>query len=130
VDALENLRSTITDTIMQQVTEQVNKAMEVASSARPLPHFDYVPTTGYKLSHRHVPIMSHCQSDQVREVAHLERDGRSPGENRDRSSRADALLSRRPSQERQAKSTTVSTPYATHSQRTAWFEEQGQTSKP
>ncbi|KAJ8433717.1 LOW QUALITY PROTEIN: hypothetical protein Cgig2_004346 [Carnegiea gigantea] len=45
VDALKNFMSTMTDTIMQQVTEQVKKVVETTSSARHLPHFDYVPTT-------------------------------------------------------------------------------------
>jgi len=34
VDALKNFMLTMTDVIMQQVSEQVKKAMEVASSAR------------------------------------------------------------------------------------------------
>jgi len=43
VNALKNFMSTMTDTIMQQVSEQVKKAMEAATFRRPLPHFDYVP---------------------------------------------------------------------------------------
>ncbi|KAJ8438472.1 hypothetical protein Cgig2_008959 [Carnegiea gigantea] len=130
VDALKNLMSTITDTIMQQMTKQVKKAMEAASSARPLPHFNHVPTTGYKPSHRRVAVVKHRHSDEVREVVHPDRDGRSQGENRDRSIGADALQNRRPSQGRPAKSTTASTAYATHSPHTAWFKEQKQTLKP
>jgi len=42
VDALKNSMSTMTNTIVQQVSEQVEKAME---AARPLPHFDYMPNT-------------------------------------------------------------------------------------
>jgi len=49
----------MTGTIIQQVNEQVKKTMEVVNSVRPLPHFDYVYTTGYEPSHRHVPVMSH-----------------------------------------------------------------------
>ncbi|KAJ8430162.1 LOW QUALITY PROTEIN: hypothetical protein Cgig2_028048 [Carnegiea gigantea] len=64
-----------------QVTEQVKKAMEAANSARPLPHFDYVPTTGCELSHRHVPVVSHRHSDEVREVTHPDGNDRSWGEN-------------------------------------------------
>ncbi|KAJ8431110.1 LOW QUALITY PROTEIN: hypothetical protein Cgig2_015678 [Carnegiea gigantea] len=41
----------MTDTITRQVLEQVKRAMEAANSARPLPHFHYVPTTGCKPSH-------------------------------------------------------------------------------
>jgi len=51
VDAFKNFMSTMTDTIMQPVTEQLKKAMEFASSTRPPPHFDYVRTTGCKPSH-------------------------------------------------------------------------------
>ncbi|KAJ8432948.1 hypothetical protein Cgig2_020578 [Carnegiea gigantea] len=36
--------STMTDAIMQQVSEQVKKVVEATSSARPLPHFEHVPT--------------------------------------------------------------------------------------
>ncbi|KAJ8424154.1 hypothetical protein Cgig2_001616 [Carnegiea gigantea] len=57
--------STMTDTIMQQVTEQVKKAMEASSSARPLPHFDYVPTTSCEPSHRHAPILSYLHGDKL-----------------------------------------------------------------
>lgn len=45
MDALKNFMSTMTDTIMQQVSEQVKKALEAASYARPLPRFDYMPST-------------------------------------------------------------------------------------
>ncbi|KAJ8434360.1 LOW QUALITY PROTEIN: hypothetical protein Cgig2_031606 [Carnegiea gigantea] len=46
------------DTIMQQVIEQVKEAIEATSSTRPLPYFDYMPATGCKPSHRHVPVAS------------------------------------------------------------------------
>ncbi|KAJ8433621.1 hypothetical protein Cgig2_023560 [Carnegiea gigantea] len=65
--------STMTDTIMQQVAEQAKKAMEAANSARPLPHFDYVLITGYEPSDRHVLVVSHRHSDEVREAAHQTR---------------------------------------------------------
>ncbi|KAJ8420958.1 hypothetical protein Cgig2_001994 [Carnegiea gigantea] len=52
---LKNLISTMTNTVMQQVTEQV----KAANSARPLPTFDYVPTLVYKPSHRHAPVKEH-----------------------------------------------------------------------
>ena len=103
--------------------------MEPTSSAWPLPHLNYVPTTGYEPSHRHVPIVSHRHSDEVTEAARSDRNGRPRGENRDHSIGADALQSRRPSQGRPAKSTMASTSYVTHSQHTAWFEEQEQTSR-
>jgi len=44
VDALNNFMSTMTDAVIQQVSKQVKKAVEAASSARPLPHFEYAPT--------------------------------------------------------------------------------------
>ena len=94
VDALKNLMS-MTDTIMQQVTEQVKKAMEVASYVQPLPYFDYVPTTGCEPSHWHAPIVSHRHSDEMREIIRLDRDGRSQGESCGRSIATDALQSRR-----------------------------------
>jgi len=56
VDTLKNLMSTITVTIMQQVTEQVKKAMEARS---------------------------HHHSDREREAACPDRDRRSGGENRE-----------------------------------------------
>ena len=69
VGALKNFMTTMTDTILQQVTEQVKKTMEVMGSMRPLPAFDYVPTSRYKLSHRRTPAKSLCRSDEVREIA-------------------------------------------------------------
>ncbi|KAJ8434126.1 hypothetical protein Cgig2_024244 [Carnegiea gigantea] len=36
--------STLTDAITRQVSEQVKKAVEAASLARPLPHFEHMPT--------------------------------------------------------------------------------------
>ncbi|KAJ8437287.1 hypothetical protein Cgig2_006391 [Carnegiea gigantea] len=52
----------MTDTIMSQVFEQVKKAVEAANSARPLPYFDYMPTTGCEPSHRDAPVASHRHS--------------------------------------------------------------------
>ncbi|KAJ8438771.1 hypothetical protein Cgig2_009889 [Carnegiea gigantea] len=71
--------STMTDTIMQQV----KKVIEDATSARPLPHFDYVPTIGCRPSHRHVSIVSRRHSDEGREAARPGRNNRSQGEHRD-----------------------------------------------
>jgi len=39
MDVLKKLMSIITNTIIQQVTEQVKKVMEAANSARPVPTF-------------------------------------------------------------------------------------------
>ncbi|KAJ8424841.1 hypothetical protein Cgig2_030068 [Carnegiea gigantea] len=85
VDAVKNLMSTITNTILQQVTEQVKKTMEAVNSARPLPTFDYLPTARCEPCHRHALIGWHRRSDEVRETAHLERDKRSLEGNRNRS---------------------------------------------
>ncbi|KAJ8435061.1 hypothetical protein Cgig2_015566 [Carnegiea gigantea] len=40
--------------------------MEAASSTRPLPHFDYMPTTGCEPSHRYAPVASHGHRPQRR----------------------------------------------------------------
>ncbi|KAJ8434334.1 hypothetical protein Cgig2_010951 [Carnegiea gigantea] len=130
LDALKNLMSTMTDIITQQVIEQVKKAIEAANSARPLPHFDYVPTTGCEPFHRHVPVVSHHHSDKVREIARLDRDGQSQGEIRDCSIAADVLQSRHPSQGRPAKSTMALMPYAMHSRCTAWNKPRGPEGRP
>ncbi|KAJ8431101.1 LOW QUALITY PROTEIN: hypothetical protein Cgig2_027408 [Carnegiea gigantea] len=76
----------MTNIIMQQITKQVKKAMEAAKSARPLPALEYMPTTDCEPSHKHAPITSHRPSDEVREAARPDRDGRSYSENRDQSS--------------------------------------------
>ena len=130
LDALKNIVSTMTDTIMQQVSEQVRKAIEAASSARPLLYFKYAPTIGCGPFHRHIPGASHRHSDERRAVIHTDGNDRSRGDNRNRSIGADPIQNRRPSQGRLAKSTMASTPYAMHSRRTAWLEEQEQTSRP
>ena len=83
MEALKNSMSIMTGTIMQQVSEQVKKAMEAASPAKPLPHFDYVPNTGNEPSHKHVPVISHCHGEVAREAACLDGIDRSRGENRD-----------------------------------------------
>ncbi|KAJ8435163.1 hypothetical protein Cgig2_007784 [Carnegiea gigantea] len=83
VDAFKNFMSAMTDTIMQQVSKQVQTAVEAVSTARPLPHFEYVPTTGCEPSLRHDPMVSHRHSEGMREAPHVNRDKRSRGENRD-----------------------------------------------
>jgi len=130
VDALKNLMPAMTDTIMKQVIKQVKKAMEAANSTRPLPAIHYTPTVGYKPFHRHALASSHHCSDEVREMACPEKDGRSRDENRDWSIGVDAPSNHRLNPARPGKSTTASAPYATHSRHTAWFQKQEQTSKP
>ena len=63
MDALKNFMSTMTDTTMQQVSEEVKKAMEAASFVRSFPCFEYVPTVAYEPSHRHAPVVSRRHSD-------------------------------------------------------------------
>ncbi|KAJ8420583.1 hypothetical protein Cgig2_010238 [Carnegiea gigantea] len=59
--------STITDAVMQQVSEQVKKAVEAASLARPLPRFEYVLTEGCEPSRGRGPETSPCRSERVQE---------------------------------------------------------------
>ncbi|KAJ8421250.1 LOW QUALITY PROTEIN: hypothetical protein Cgig2_015906 [Carnegiea gigantea] len=111
---------TMTDIIIQQVSEQVKKTME---AVRPLRRFEYMPTIGYEPSHRHAPMVSHRHSEGMTEAPHANRNGWSREENRGRSIGADGPHSHRPSHGRPAKLTTTLTPYVTHSLRTTWFEE-------
>ncbi|KAJ8440105.1 hypothetical protein Cgig2_026456 [Carnegiea gigantea] len=114
----------MTDIGIWQVSEQVKKAMEVVSSMRTLPAFDYVPAASCKSSHMHAPNRSYHRDEEERELARLDRDKQSRGENYDWSIGMDAQQSSRPTTGRPAKLTTTSTPYVTHSQRMASFEEQ------
>ncbi|KAJ8435295.1 hypothetical protein Cgig2_026387 [Carnegiea gigantea] len=70
--------------------EQVKKTMEAVNSMRPLPTFDYVPIEECESSHRHAPAESLLRSDEVREIARLERNGWSRERNHDRSMGVDA----------------------------------------
>ncbi|KAJ8434137.1 hypothetical protein Cgig2_000857 [Carnegiea gigantea] len=79
VDALKNFMSTMTDAIMQQVSKQVKKVVEAASSVRPLPRLEYMPTTGCELSHRHDPMVSHCHSERMKEAPYANGDRRIRG---------------------------------------------------
>ncbi|KAJ8426852.1 LOW QUALITY PROTEIN: hypothetical protein Cgig2_006527 [Carnegiea gigantea] len=98
--------------IMQQVSEQD------------------VPTTSYEPSHKNDPAVSHRHNEGRREAPQANRDRRSQEENRDRSIGANAHHSHRPSYGQPVKSTMALMPHATHCGRTAWFEEQEQTSRP
>ncbi|KAJ8435963.1 hypothetical protein Cgig2_017501 [Carnegiea gigantea] len=64
--------------------------MEAVKSMRPLPTFDYVPTAGREPPHRHSTAESLRQSDEVREIARLERNGRSRERDHDPSTGVDA----------------------------------------
>ncbi|KAJ8426727.1 hypothetical protein Cgig2_011548 [Carnegiea gigantea] len=109
VDTLKNLLSNISDTTIQQATEQVKQAMAIANAARPPPTFDCVPSTGYEPSHRHALVRSHHHSDELREVVHPDKEERSHGENCEQSIGVDALQSRHLNLGRPAKLTTAST---------------------
>ncbi|KAJ8419709.1 hypothetical protein Cgig2_012096 [Carnegiea gigantea] len=104
--------------------------MEATSSARPLPHFEYMPTDGCEPSHRHHPVASPRHSERMQEAPRVGGDRQSQEEHRGRSIGAHAYPNHLSSHRRPAKSTTASTPYETHSRQTAWFEEQEQTSCP
>ena len=108
----------------------MKKAVEAASSARPLPYFEYVPTMGCQPSHRHNPVMSHHHSERLREAPHANSDRQTRRQNQDCSIGFNAHHSHRPSYGGPARSTTTSTPYATHSRITAWSEELERTSRP
>ncbi|KAJ8428288.1 hypothetical protein Cgig2_027420 [Carnegiea gigantea] len=84
VDTLKNFMSVITDTITRQVSEQVKRAMEVANSARPLPHFDYVPTAGCKPSHWQGCIPYPHYTEREREASRSNRSGQPYAEHHDR----------------------------------------------
>jgi len=75
VDALKNFMSVMTDTITRQVSEHVRRAMEAANSARPLPHFGYVPAPSCKPSHRLVLVSSFCYTEKEREASCSNRSG-------------------------------------------------------
>ena len=61
--------STMINTIMQQVSEQVKRVMKATHSVRPLHQFNYVLTTGCELSYMYVAMGSHRHSGEVREAA-------------------------------------------------------------
>jgi len=118
VDALKNFMSTMTDAMMQQVSDQV-KTVEAASSARPLPRFKFVPTKGCDPSYRQDHVLSHRPSERMREARHTIGDMQTWRENQDRSIRINTKYSHCPSHGGLGKSTMASTLYTTHSELTA-----------
>ncbi|KAJ8429887.1 LOW QUALITY PROTEIN: hypothetical protein Cgig2_014167 [Carnegiea gigantea] len=82
--------------------------MEAVNSVKLLLHFNYIPT-----------------NEQEREVSRSDRSNQPHTEQHGQ--RAIVRPSGHPTQGAMAKSTTASTPYATHSRRTTWLEEQKQT---
>ncbi|KAJ8423888.1 hypothetical protein Cgig2_002938 [Carnegiea gigantea] len=64
MDVLKNFMTIMTNTILQQVTEQVKKTMEAVSSMRPLPTFDYPVTTVPKPHNAQKYCEFHEQNDR------------------------------------------------------------------
>ena len=95
VDALKNFMSTMTDTIMQQISKQVKKVEEAVSSTWPLPCFKCVPAAGCEPSYGHASVASHHHSGGRREAPCADRNDRSRAENHDQSIGAEASHSRR-----------------------------------
>ncbi|KAJ8428715.1 hypothetical protein Cgig2_028198 [Carnegiea gigantea] len=93
--------STVTDAIMQHVLKQVKRTVKAASSTRPLPRFEYVPTTSWEPSHRDDPVMSHRRSKRMRESPHTNGDRQTQGENQDWSTPNIATIQATASQQRQ-----------------------------
>ncbi|KAJ8446960.1 hypothetical protein Cgig2_006588 [Carnegiea gigantea] len=122
--------SVTTETITRHVSEQVKWAMEAANLAKPLPYFDYVPTTGCEPSHRQMRVPSPQSTERERGASRSNQGDPPHSGHHDRHTAAAVRPSGRPFQGQTAKSTTTSTPYATHSKRAPWLEEQEQTSNP
>ncbi|KAJ8433849.1 hypothetical protein Cgig2_032060 [Carnegiea gigantea] len=105
------------DTITHQVSEQVKRVMEAASLARPPPPSDYPLVHEGEPSHRLEGIPSPRPTERGREVSRSDRSGRpGPGQLRRRTAMESTG---HPTQGTATGSATASTPYATHSRRTA-----------
>ncbi|KAJ8424179.1 hypothetical protein Cgig2_015913 [Carnegiea gigantea] len=78
VDALKSLMSTMADAITHQVSEQVKRAMEAASSARPPLTFEYSLVYEGEPSHRSGGISSPRPTERGPEVSRSDRSGRLP----------------------------------------------------
>ncbi|KAJ8434743.1 LOW QUALITY PROTEIN: hypothetical protein Cgig2_001946 [Carnegiea gigantea] len=91
--------------------------MDAASSARPPPAFDYPLVHEGERSHRPEEIPSPSPMERGWEVSH--------SDGRPHTGRCTAMEpTGRPTQGTTTGSATASTPYATHSRRTTWLEEQ------
>ncbi|KAJ8432124.1 hypothetical protein Cgig2_027706 [Carnegiea gigantea] len=133
LDALKNFMTTMTDTILQQVTEQVKKTMEAVSFIRPFLAFDYVHTTSCEPSRRCALAESLRRSNEVREIVRPERIKQSHKRNHNRSMGGDTrqvIEAQQVARGGLANSAIASTVYATHSRGTTLFEKQEQTSRP
>jgi len=75
VDALKSLIFTMADAITHQVFEQVRRAIEAASSARPPPPFDYPLVHEGEPSHPQGGILSPRHTERSREVSRSDRNG-------------------------------------------------------
>ncbi|KAJ8424900.1 hypothetical protein Cgig2_007625 [Carnegiea gigantea] len=121
VDTLKSLMSTMADAITRQVSEQVKRAMEAASSARPPPALEYQLVHKGEPSHRLEGIPSPHPTERGREVSQSDQSGWLPtGQLRRRAAMEPTGCLERGIT---TGSATTSTPYATHSRRTACLEE-------
>lgn len=82
--------TTMLDTLLQQVTEQVKKTMEVVSSTMLLPTFDYAPTARYELSHRHAHTVSLLKDYDAQEIVRHEINRQPQEQNRSQTTGIDA----------------------------------------
>ncbi|KAJ8424279.1 hypothetical protein Cgig2_011180 [Carnegiea gigantea] len=85
--------------------------MEAAYSARPLPHFDYVPTTGCEPSHQRACVPFPYHTERKREASRSSWSGRSYTRNHDWNADAATRPSGHPERGQTVKFTTASTPY-------------------
>ena len=83
VDTLKNFMSVMTKSVTRQVLEQVKWAMEATNSARPLPHFDYVPTVGCEPSHWQTQVLSPQSTERERGTSWSNQGGRPHSEHHD-----------------------------------------------
>ncbi|KAJ8422191.1 hypothetical protein Cgig2_011943 [Carnegiea gigantea] len=60
------------------------KTVEATSSVWPLPHCNFMPTTGCELSNRHAHMVSHRRNNGMRGAVFRDRDNQSRGESRGR----------------------------------------------
>ncbi|KAJ8421184.1 LOW QUALITY PROTEIN: hypothetical protein Cgig2_011312 [Carnegiea gigantea] len=113
MDALESLMSTMADAITRQVSEQVRRAMEAASLARPHPPFDYPLVHEREPSHRPERMLSPRYAEHGRELSRSDWSGRPNTGQLGR--RATMGPTGRLTQGETIRSIAACTPYATHS---------------
>ncbi|KAJ8435608.1 LOW QUALITY PROTEIN: hypothetical protein Cgig2_032137 [Carnegiea gigantea] len=98
------------DTIMRQVSEQLQRAMEAANSTSPLPHFEYAPTIACKPFYRpvRVPSPHHIHTDRDHEASQSNQHCQPRTGSHDRLAAVTTWPSSRLDQGQSAKSTTAS----------------------